>query len=268
MSESGELAARYEEVGQRVADAAAEGGRRGSDVIVVAVSKYADMDRVRALAELGHRDFGEGRAQQLVQRASLMAEYAERRRAAAAVGTSASGERDGSTDAVRWHMIGSLQRNKVKKVLPSVRLIQSMDSLRLLDEINAVAVRKDLDAEVLVQVNATGEDQKSGCPIGAVEHIVEQIDGLVHVHVRGLMCMGPTSQDEGETRRAFERTREIFEELRSAGAGEGRFNILSMGMSGDYELGLRCGANMVRVGSAIFGERTHDDPDDEGDSGD
>jgi hypothetical protein len=255
------LRQRYERFTERLSNAADNAGRRPQDIITVAVTKYADIEDVRRLVALGHADLGENQVQQLTQRAELLTEAsnrAERHGAFADAGgpTLFAGERQ--SQSVRWHMIGSLQRNKVKKCLPIARLIQSVDSLRLVDEINNVAIRKDLDSEVLIQVNVTDEPQKSGCPVGALEHLCEQIDSLVHVHVRGIMVIGPTSQDETETRRAFERARELFEDLRDAGVGEGRFNILSMGMSGDFELAIRHGSNMIRVGSAIFGPRPKD----------
>lgn len=254
------LEQRYERFGERLADAARAAGRDPGEIITVAVTKYADIDAVRRLLSLGHRDFGENQVQQLAQRAALLEELAERQRAHRDIAVEraslfAETPENRPHAPVRWHMIGSLQRNKVKKCLPIVRLIHSVDSLRLVDEINNVAVRRDLDAEVLVQINVAGEDQKSGCPVGAAEHLCEQIDALVHVHVRGLMVIGPTSQDPRETESCFARTRELFEDIRDAGAGDHRFNILSMGMSNDFELAIKHGANMLRVGSAIFGPR-------------
>ncbi|MEN0019662.1 MAG: YggS family pyridoxal phosphate-dependent enzyme, partial [Planctomycetota bacterium] len=162
-------------------------------------------------------------------------------------------------DAVRWHMIGHLQRNKARKVVDHCRLIHSVDSLRLAEELQSLSVKAERDIEVLVQVNCTGEEQKYGCPIAATSALVEQIDSMAYVQCRGLMTMAAYSPDPENSRAAFARCRELFTELRDDGAGEGRFNILSMGMSGDFEVGIEEGANIVRVGSAIFGERKTDE---------
>lgn len=264
------LKARYQRFNERVEHAAHAAGRKPAEILTVAVTKYAPVEAVRRLIDMGHKDLGENQVQQLTQRADLIAEMERRHHEHRVVAARdhalfSHAEQPEQPEPTRWHMIGSLQRNKVKKVLPVARLIHAVDSLRLVDEINAVAVRKDIDPEVLVQVNVTGESQKSGCPVGAAQHLCEQIDALVHVHIRGLMVIGPTSQDENETNRVFERTRELFDDIKDAGVNPGKFNILSMGMSGDFELAIKHGANMLRIGSAIFGPRPPMPPGENGD---
>ncbi len=266
------LAARYRDVMDRVAAAARAAGRRETDVVVIAVSKYTELDDIRRLADLGHRDFGESQVQQLVQRADMLEHQLTRRREFPeldpAIGPGGL-YRDAADDDKRpdrpgrWHMIGHLQRNKVKKCLGAARLIHSVDSLRLVDEIHSVAFKRDVEVELLVQVNVTGEQQKYGCAPAAARHLCEQIDSLVHLKVRGIMAMGPASQDDRDTRLAFDRARELYEEIVKLKLCEGRFNILSMGMSGDFETAIAHGANMVRVGSAIFGSRDDHAPDDD-----
>ncbi|MFI4854986.1 MAG: YggS family pyridoxal phosphate-dependent enzyme [Phycisphaerales bacterium JB065] len=267
------LESRYREVMDKVASAAQRSGRRPGEVLVVAVSKYAEMDQVRELYRLGHRDFGESRVQQLVQRAAMMDEWQSREQVMPNIGEEQEMELFASSPEVghesrlpraRWHMIGHLQRNKARKCVEVARLIHSVDTLRLVDEIHAVAFKMDKEVELLVQVNCTGEKQKYGCAVAAAEHIAEQIDSLVHLKVRGLMAMGPTSMDPGETRATFERTKELFDEMVKLQLCDGRFNILSMGMSHDYEMAIECGANMVRVGSAIFGENERGDHEEDG----
>ncbi|MFG0293793.1 MAG: YggS family pyridoxal phosphate-dependent enzyme [Phycisphaerales bacterium JB050] len=267
------LESRYREVMDKVASAAQRSGRRPGEVLVVAVSKYAEMDQVRELYRLGHRDFGESRVQQLVQRAAMMDEWQSREQVMPNIGEEQEMELFASSPEVghesrlpraRWHMIGQLQRNKARKCVEVARLIHSVDTLRLVDEIHAVAFKMDKEVELLVQVNCTGEKQKYGCAVAAAEHIAEQIDSLVHLKVRGLMAMGPTSMDPGETRATFERTKELFDEMVKLQLCDGRFNILSMGMSHDYEMAIECGANMVRVGSAIFGENERGDHEEDG----
>jgi pyridoxal phosphate enzyme (YggS family) len=155
---------------------------------------------------------------------------------------------------VRWHMIGHVQRNKSRKIIDFVRLVHSVDSLRLAEELQAVAVRREMVVEVLIQVNCSGEDGKFGCPLPAVPALAEQIETMMNLKVRGLMTMAPYSTKPDDARMVFSRCRDLYEEMRTDGFGEGRFNLLSMGMSGDYEVAIEEGSNIVRVGSAIFGE--------------
>lgn len=233
------LAERYESVKQRVAEAAERSGRSPESVYLVAVTKYAEPEDIWELIRLGHRDFGESRVPQLVQRAALLNERLERQ------GHDAS-------DPVRWHMIGHLQKNKARKVAELSRLIHSVDSLRLAEELQQIAGRFEEDIDVLVQVNILGEDSKFGCPLPATQALCEQIDSMIGVRVRGLMTMAPHDDPEN-ARSVFRRCRELYEEIVKTGVSDGAFNILSMGMSGDYEIAIEEGSNIVRVGSAIFG---------------
>ncbi|MHC5113061.1 MAG: YggS family pyridoxal phosphate-dependent enzyme [Planctomycetota bacterium] len=248
------LKARYESVRERIDAAASRSGRSGDDVILVAVTKYASIDQIRQLIGLGHMDLGESRAQVLVQHAAQVEEILERRRELP------STRQKGLPKQVRWHMVGHLQRNKVRKVLDIVRLVHSVDSLRLAEEIQQVAAaRKDEPVEVLIQVNVAGERQKHGIAPAATRHLIEQIDTMFNVRVRGLMCMAPEAEDPAEApevaRPVFSRCCELFEDIRREGIVGERFNILSMGMTSDFEVAVECGANVVRVGSAIFGVR-------------
>ena len=265
------LEARYKAVMERVAAAAERSGRTARDILVVAVSKYAELEQIRELIELGHRDFGESRVQQMEQRAAIIEEMMGRKRELPSIGLDDESPlfpndaptKPGEMPTIRWHMVGSLQRNKTRKCIETARLIHSIDSLRLIEEVQSVAFKLDRVVEVLVQVNCTGEAQKSGCAVPAALHMCEQIDSLVHLRVRGLMTMGPTSMDPAETRAAFNRCREVFGDIRPHDLADGRFNILSMGMSEDFETAIECGANMVRIGSAIFGEPTRETSDDD-----
>lgn len=273
MEQARSLAKRYRGVMDRVALAAKRSGRTPGEIFTIAVSKYADMGQVRELIALGHRDFGEGRAMQLAQRAAMADELLDRRRAMPSLtGASASlaaGCALAATpeDRVRWHMIGHLQRNKVKKIVGLTRLIHSVDSLRLVEDIQTVAFKRDEPVEVLVQVNCSGEKTKHGCAVAAAAHLCEQIDTMIHLRVRGLMTMAPYSTNPEDSRLTFERCREVFEDIRRRGVGGDALNILSMGMSGDFEVAIECGANLVRIGSGIFGERPpaleHDEEEDE-----
>ena len=277
------LESRYREVMDRARAAAERAGRPASGVLVVAVTKYAEMDDIRRLMELGHQDFGESRVQQLVQRAAVADEMVDRHRtmervAAAHRAKLGPDARDaptgqppegGALPPVRWHMIGHLQRNKVARALPHLRLVHSVDSLRLVEEMQSWAMKRDADVDVLVQVNTSGEDSKYGCAVAAAPHLCEQIDLTGNLHVRGLMTIAPYSENPEDARPFFARLREVFSDIRRRGIGEQRFNILSMGMSGDFEVAIEEGANLVRVGSALFpadngeqdGQGPHNDDD-------
>jgi PLP dependent protein len=242
------LRERYEAVRRRIAAAAERAGRRAEDIVLVAVTKDAAIDEVRELVQLGHVDLAESRVQNLVQRAAQIEEFLARKRELA-------GERETAAPRVRWHMIGHLQRNKVRRAVGLARLIHSVDSLRLAEEIQMAAARLEEPAEVLVQVNTSGERSKFGVAPAAARHLVDQIETMINVRVRGLMCMAPLLGDPGDAAFTFHRCRELYEDIRRAGSGGERFNILSMGMSSDFEVAIECGANVVRVGTAIFGSR-------------
>ena len=268
------LAERYGEVRGRVAAAAARSGRTPEDIFLVAVSKTADPEDIRALIDMGHVDFGENRVMQMVQRAAMFEEYAARARTYAkrslresilTLDAARSGRTGESAPALRWHLIGHLQRNKARKAIEVARLIHSVDSLRLAEELQTLALKRDSVVEVLVQVNCSNEPQKYGCPVPAAAALCEQIDTMVHVRVRGLMTMAALGETPEQARPAFARCRELFEEIRKTGISEGRFNLLSMGMSGDYEVAIEEGANIVRVGSAIFGAPAGPELEDEDD---
>lgn len=261
------LKARYQTVRDRIAAAAQKAGRR-DEIVLVAVTKFAEPEQIRQLIDLGHRDFGENKVQQLLQRTAVIEEYAKRLKVLSSTTRKGAqptlfGPSPGAThasashnlDQVRWHMIGHLQRNKVRKIIDMVRLIHSVDSLRLAEEVQHAAMRKDQISEVLIEVNVSGEESKYGIPVPAAMPLAEQIETMANVRVRGIMAMAPITQTPDQARPFFARARELFEEMQLAGFGEGRFNILSMGMSGDYEAAILEGANVVRVGSAIFGEQ-------------
>lgn len=259
-----ELRERYADVQRRIERAAAKIGRRRSDVMLVAVTKFADPSQIRDLIAMGHRDFGENRVQNMVQRAAMADEFLSRARTLKGVAgegaTSAA-----ASEGVRWHMIGTLQRNKVKKAIELSRLIHTVDNLRLAEEVHSFAVKRKEPVDVLLQVNCSFEAQKGGIAIAAALPLAEQMESMVNVRVRGLMTMAAYSDNPEDARLTFRRLRELFDEMKRHEFGGGRFNILSMGMSGDFEVAIEEGSNLVRVGSAIFGDppANADEPDDE-----
>ncbi|HVU64982.1 MAG TPA: YggS family pyridoxal phosphate-dependent enzyme [Phycisphaerales bacterium] len=257
---------KYTEVRQRIGAAAKKSGRTADSVILVAVTKTAEPDQIREMIRFGHADFGESRVQQLIQRAAIIDEWMARQRSMPGVQWQRAGSGDGLAgqapakpgtglpQAVRWHMIGHLQRNKARKAVEICRLIHSVDSLRLVEELQLIGLKREKPIEVLLQVNCSLEPQKYGCAIAAAAHLAEQIETMVHVQVRGLMTMASATATPDEVRKTFERCRELFLEIRDSGVAGSRFNILSMGMSGDFEMAIEEGANLVRVGTALFGE--------------
>ncbi|MEQ8843746.1 MAG: YggS family pyridoxal phosphate-dependent enzyme [Phycisphaerales bacterium] len=251
----GDLLQRYTDVRERMERAAAKSGRRPEQVLLVAVTKYAEPDQILQLVQAGHRDFGENRVQQLLQRAPMIEEHASRMRA---MGSALGADAGGSTkEPIRWHMIGRMQRNKARQIADVCRLIHSVDSMRVAEELQEVGLKRDKPVEILLQVNCSGEAGKAGCPSPAVLHVVEQIRSMIHLKLRGFMTMAPDAADPQQSRPVFARCRELFEETVAEGLVDPTFNILSMGMSGDYEIAIEEGANLIRVGSSIFGDVAH-----------
>jgi len=222
------IAANLDRVRRLVAQAALRSGRTPDAVRLVAVTKTVGADEVRALHLLGVRDFGENR----------VAEAAAKLQAC-------------RWPDVRWHMIGHLQRNKVKAVAGEYRLIHSLDSVRLAEEIQRRCDMAGITQDALVQVNISGEQTKFGLDAGAAERLLQEIAPLDRLRVRGFMTMAPVASDPEEARPIFRGLRELRDRL------AGRFpgldlRELSMGMSQDFEVAVEEGATLVRVGSALF----------------
>lgn len=249
---------RYEAVKERIAGAARKAGRRPDDVVLVAVTKNASIDVVRELLALGHRDFGENRVQQLANRSTQIAEYRQR------LEDHPESSGGNTLPEPRWHMIGQLQRNKVRKLVDHVRLVHSIDSMRLAEEIQAQGARRDTQVEILIEVNL-GESQKGGIAAPAVRHVIDQMDSMLNIKVRGVMGMAPLTENESEIRSAFDRCREIFEDVRKQVDDPDSIDILSMGMSNDLEIAIEYGSNVVRVGTALVGDPLVEDPAEEPD---
>lgn len=274
----------YRQTRDQVAEAAIRSGRKPSEVLMVAVTKTASPDQIRTLVEMGQEDFAENRVQHLIPRVAQLDEFLARRRllgrpeeqgsspptvlashhARSASTSSGAGGKTSKSGAasVRWHMIGHLQRNKIKLVVPLVRLIHSVDSLRLAEELHALGARTERVIDILIQVNASGEENKFGIAPPAVIHLAEQLDSMLNLRLRGLMTMAPYSENPGDSRPTFARTAELFAEIRSGRMDTSTFNILSMGMSDDFEVAISEGANVVRIGRALFGDAPADDDEE------
>ena len=244
----------YRKVKQQIDEAAARRNRDAQNIHLVAVTTTASPDEIRTLVEMGHSDFGETRVQQLAQRVAALEEFMGRRRFLS---------RGHSIDLpeIRWHMVGTIPRNKVRQVVPLVRLVHSVDNLRVAEELHALGARQNdrIEAseqpiEILLQVNASGLENHIGLALPAIAHVAEQIDSMLHLRLRGLMTDAPANYNLDQRRELFARTFEAFEDMRTLRFIGQHFNILSMGQSDDFEVAVEEGANVVRVGKAIFGE--------------
>lgn len=205
-------------------------------VELVAVSKTRSVAEIQALYDLGHRAFGENYPQELREKAPLL-----------------------PTD-IRWHFIGHLQRSNVKHVLPFAHLVHGVDSERLLDEVAKRAAVLDRPVDVLLQVHIAQEDTKYGFSVDEVRYLVEHGGDLAerwpNVRLCGLMGMASNTEDTAQVDREFRTLHGLFQELRGSGAfAADQFAVLSMGMSADAPLAIAAGSNLVRIGTAIFGER-------------
>ncbi|MEK6799113.1 MAG: YggS family pyridoxal phosphate-dependent enzyme [Planctomycetota bacterium] len=236
------LSENYKRLEQRIAEACARAKRDSAEVKVVTVTKYVGLELIRTLVELGVRDLGENHAQELARRAAMLRESTSRR----------TRQEEADAHLPRWHMIGHLQRNKVRIILPWIEMIHSIDSLRLAEEVDAEAKRLDARMPILLQVNAAGETSKSGVAVAAATHLAEQITSLRNIELRGLMCMAPLTTDVTVIRHTFQRVRELFDEIIGERVGGPAFTELSMGMSNDFEIAIEFGATVVRIGSALF----------------
>jgi pyridoxal phosphate enzyme (YggS family) len=238
------LAEKLDEVRERIAAAAAKAKRDPGEITLIAVTKTAAPEQIREILQLGTVDLGESRVQVLVQRAAQLNEFFQRR--------AVHGE-GAPVQKIRWHLIGHLQRNKVKMVLPLVQTIHSIDSLRLAEELDIQAAKISRRVPVMLQVNASEESTKFGVAVGAAVHLAEQIDSMPNLQMCGLMAMGPLDTPEDKVRHTFARAREIFEEMKWHKIGGTGLRHLSMGMSNDFEAAIQEGSTMVRIGTALFG---------------
>ena len=252
------LSENLKRVRERIEGACQRARRSAETVRIVAVTKQVEMDVVRQLLELGIQDLGESRAQQFNQRAGMIQELNERRGVLA-------GRREVPTYRPRWHMVGHLQRNKVKLVIPWAEMIHSVDSLRLAEDLHEQATKVGRVVDILLQVNTSGEKSKFGVAVGAAPHLAEHFIAWPGIRLCGLMTMAPLDGTPYEVRLAFDRLRDVFEDMRGDRLAGPHFKELSMGMSGDLEPAVEAGATMVRIGHALFeGLMTSADTDEEG----
>lgn len=236
---------RIADIMQRIEAACKRSGRDTSEVTLIAVSKTKPVSMIEEAYNLGLRHFGENKVQELVDKYNeLNPKYKD----------------------IKWHQIGHLQRNKVKQVIDKAVLIHSVDSLRLGQKIEEEAAKKGIVCDILIEVNVADEDTKYGVSINDLNPLFLELIKLPHVRVRGLMAIPPFVDDPEKNRKYFSKLRQLFIDIKSKNIDNGgskiyfepdRFNILSMGMTNDYEVAIEEGATMVRIGTGIFGEREY-----------
>jgi hypothetical protein len=232
------ISERVERVKDTINSTCVRVGRDPQEVKLVVVTKSATIEAIKEVIRLGFTELGENRVQQLKKVSAEVAGFLQ--------------EQDGNPKKINWHMIGHLQRNKVRHVLPIACLIHSVDTLRLAEEISDSAAKLDLYPRVLLQVNTSNEPQKYGVPMAAATHLAEQIETLPNLRLIGLMTMAPLTHNKDLVRACFARARELFVEMRGEKVVGPDFTELSMGMSSDYEVAIEEGATILRIGSAIF----------------
>ncbi len=222
------VAENHAQVMDQIEAACRRAGRESDSVAMVAVTKYAELDWVRALMELGVRELGENRPQQLVERAQQL------------------------SDDVHWHLIGHLQRNKVRPILPVTTLMHSIDSTRLLSRIDLLAAELNLHPRILLEVNVSGENVKDGF---RCEELVENWDQVLaarHVQISGLMTMAPYTSNSEDSRPVYRGLRDLRDRLTAMSPTTLCLSELSMGMSGDFDVAIEEGATIIRVGRRLF----------------
>ena len=220
-----------EEVRENIRQACRRAGRDPKEVTLIAVSKTKPVPMLREAYEAGARDFGENKVQELAAKKPEL------------------------PDDIRWHMIGHLQRNKVHQVIGKAVLIHSVDSLRLAEQIEADAARKGLDVDILLEVNVAREESKFGFFLEETEEAARTISAFPHVHIKGPMTIAPFVENPEENREIFKKLYQFAVDIGRKNIDNVTMDVLSMGMTGDYQVAVEEGATMVRVGTGIFGAR-------------
>ena len=221
------------EVEERIQKACLISGRKREDVLLVAVSKTKPVEMIEEVMRAGIVDFGENKPQELKEKHDVLPKN------------------------LKFHMIGHLQRNKIKYIIDRAVMIHSIDSYRLAEAVNEEAKKAGRVMPVLVEVNIAGEESKFGLKPEETEDFIRQISGFSNIRVEGLMTIAPFVENAEENRKFFVKLRNLYVDIKSKNIDNVNMNHLSMGMTGDYEIAIQEGATMVRVGTGIFGERNY-----------
>lgn len=222
-----------EYVESQIREACERSGRAREDVTLIAVSKTKPVSVLKEAYDLGVRVFGENKVQELADKYEALPKD------------------------IRWHMIGHLQRNKVKYIIDKVELIHSVDSLRLAETIEKEAARHNITANILIEVNVAKEESKFGLMPEELDEFVFEVAKFPHIQVQGLMTIAPFVDDPEENRGIFQRLRKLSVDIAAKNVDNITMRILSMGMTNDYTVAVEEGAAMVRVGTGIFGARDY-----------
>ena len=221
-------------VEKNIVDACKRVGRERDEVKLIAVSKTQPVEAIREAIEYGINSFGENRVQELREKMEII------------------------KDSIDWHLIGHLQTNKVKYVVGKVSLIHSLENIRLAEAIDKEARKHNIIVDVLVEVNIAKEDTKFGVKPEEVESFIREVSKFKNINIRGLMTVAPYTDISEENRKYFKQLKKIMVDLNSKNINNVNMNVLSMGMTGDYEIAIEEGATLVRVGTGIFGSRNYD----------
>ena len=223
----------FDSVEKKVTEACKRAGRDRSEVTLIAVSKTKPVDMLREVYDAGARDFGENKVQEICEKYDQL------------------------PSDIKWHMIGHLQRNKVRQVIDKAAMIHSVDSYRLAQEISVQAQKKGLTIPILIEVNIAGEESKFGISAEDTIQLVEEISMLPNLKIMGLMTIAPYVVDAEENRLYFRQIKQLSVDIKNKNIDNVTMDVLSMGMTGDYEVAIEEGATMVRVGTGIFGARNY-----------
>lgn len=221
------------EVQENIANACKRANRNVSEVKLIAVSKTKPVSDIEEAYATGTRDFGENKVQELNEKYPA------------------------SPKDINWHLIGHLQRNKVKYIVDKVYLIHSVDSVRLAEQISMDAVKKNVSVNILVQVNVANEETKFGLSEEETINIVKEISELPNIKIKGLMTIAPYTENPESNRKYFKELKQLSLKIDSLNIPGVEMKELSMGMTGDYEVAIEEGATLVRVGTGIFGNRNY-----------
>lgn len=220
-------------VHERMLVACSKSNRNPDEVTLIAVSKTKPIEMLQEAYDAGIRCFGENKVQEIMDKYEVLPKD------------------------IKWHMIGHLQRNKVKYIVDKVDLIHSVDSLKLAQEINKEALKKQVIVSILIEVNVAKEDSKFGTTLDKCMELVQEISQLPQIRIKGLMTIAPYVTNPEDNREIFKELKKLAVDIKNKNIDNVDMKILSMGMTGDYQVAIEEGATMVRVGTGIFGERDY-----------
>ena len=227
------LSDNYDQTLYQIKEACHKAGRKEDDVVLIAVSKTKPLEMLQELYAHGCRTFGENKVQELITKYEMMPKE------------------------IKWHMIGHLQRNKVKYIIGKTELIHSVDSARLAEEISKESQKQAVVTKILIEVNIASEETKYGVSVKDLIPLIHEVSVMPNISIQGLMAIAPYVMNAEENREHFAKLRQLSVDIIHENIDNVDMNVLSMGMTGDYQVAIAEGSTMVRVGTGIFGERNY-----------